>query len=107
MEQQVESLANNGAGIIQIKKPSKLKKLGKFLMIAPPVGSALSLFFLIIIQAVATASGASSESVAGMIIALLKWLLYLIGFISTVGIMVGIPLGIVFFFVGKAKEKES
>jgi uncharacterized membrane protein len=77
---------------------SRNKKIGLFLLIGPFAGVVLTLLAYTVVSFVTTSMGISSEStdLGRAIVNIIQLILSLIGLISVVGIVVGIPLGITY-----------
>ncbi len=73
---------------------SKNKKTGLFLIIGPVIGMIVILFIYVIVSFVGNTAGIDTESSVAMNI--IKIILGFLGLICCIGIIVGIPLGIMF-----------
>jgi uncharacterized protein with PQ loop repeat len=97
MEQQTNlstGQASSGQPVYVISKRNK--KIGLFLLIGPFVGIIAVLMIYVIVAFVINASaGAVSES-PSIVVNIINVILGFLGIICVIGILVGIPLGIVF-----------
>ncbi len=77
---------------------SRNRKIGLRLIIGPFVGVIVALIGVVIIQATSALLGVNPDvsSIGSIIADLIKWLLMLVGVVSVIGFIVGIPIGIIF-----------
>jgi len=95
MEQQTNLSTGQASGQPAYVVSKRNKKIGLFLLIGPFVGLIATLTIYAIVSFVISSSGAGTETslVAAQII---RAVLGLFGIVCVIGIMVGIPLGIIF-----------
>jgi len=77
---------------------SKNRKIGLYLIIGPFVGVIVALIGLVVLRATSAMIGMDSNvpSIGNIIVSIINWLLALLGILSIVGFVIGIPLGIAF-----------
>lgn len=100
-----ENISNDNQTQNQKPKHNK-KKLGLWLLLSPIIGVVTSLIFIAIIKAVKTLLNVQDGSLIAVVISFSNWLFVVIGVISIIGFIVGIPLGIIFLLSGKEETRE-
>lgn len=77
---------------------SRNRKIGLRLIIGPFVGVVVSLIGVVIIQATSALLGVNSDtpSIASIVANLINWILIIIGIVSVIGFVIGIPIGIIY-----------
>lgn len=93
-------------GEVKKHKQSKLRKIGLILMLFPPVGFVMSMVGSSLIGAISVLMGISPDSIVGSILVFFRWVFYVVGFVSILGI-VCIPVGAILFFLSRTRKTED